>query len=118
MLTFVDGPAAGKTMMLRSAPPFLRVTRKKFALGVEDAGEFDALDQPADVAGPDEELFVYEKRKHLGNCHMRFGGKERHKSGFYPVAEYGIFEEQPADAYIRDNAAWAQWCNRRAPLLT
>lgn len=120
MTTFVDGPAKGKTMNLRRAVVFLRVTRKRFALEMQPephtkADQFDALDQPEDTPADGEELFCYlNTGKRNGACHMRFGGKDKHRSGFYVMAEYALYPDQPPDAIMRDNARWREWCGHEA----
>lgn len=142
MLTFVDGPAAGKTISLRRAPRFLRITRRRFLLGMEDPGEeFDGLDQPGDVARHDESLYAYETKKLEGRAHMRFSGKAKSASGIYDIAEYRFIEPQPADDIMHgrrqvlgsrdlvrdptlwasvngfsDNKKWIAWCERQPPL--
>jgi hypothetical protein len=117
MLTFVDGPAAGKTIGLRRAPRFLRITRRRFLLGMEDPGEeFDGLDQPGDIARHDESLYAYETKKLEGRAHMRFSGKAKSASGIYDIAEYRFIEPQPADDIMRDNKKWIAWCERQPPI--
>lgn len=122
MLTFKDGPAAGQSLSLKRAPRFLRITQRRFALGIEhDGEEFDGLDQPGDVAKPDEMLHAYETEKLIGRAHMRFSGKSKGASGIYDIAEYTYVQPQPDDATMRDNAKWADWCEskgwRKAPPL-
>lgn len=98
MTKFQDGPAKGQTLMLQRTPFFLRVT--------EAGGKFDALNQLTDTARPEEKLYCYRMDAHLGNAHVRMtkGG------GFYWMVEYRMQPEQPHDATLRDNAAWAAWC--------
>jgi hypothetical protein len=98
MTTFQDGPAKGKTLMLRRAPRFLRV--------VEKNGKFDALDQLDDKPEPGENLFAYEitGRPGMMHIHKRGGG------GWYPIANYRFIEPQPTDAEMRTIEAWHSWC--------
>jgi len=103
LTTFLDGPAEGKTLMLRSAVVFLRVTEVK--------GDFDALDQPDDTPDPNETLYAYQIAAHHGNCHIRSGTKGA--SGFYAIASYRLCPEQPTDEIMRDNVAWRQWVFRQ-----
>ncbi len=108
MTTFVDGPAKGKTLMLRRAVVFLRVT-------VNEAGEIDALDQPEDTPKPSEEwIYAYiNTGEREGNVHIRYGGNKKHLSGFYPMAEYRLYSFQPPDEIMRDNAKWREWCESK-----
>lgn len=117
MLTFTDGPAAGKTLMLRRAARFLRVTQRRFKLGMTDPqSEFDGLDQPEDTPSSDEALYAYHTTKIEGTAHMRFSGKAKGASGMYPIAEYRFVDPQPDDATMRDNKKWIAWCERQPPL--
>lgn len=123
MTKFVDGPAAGQSLMLRRAAMLLRVTRKRFALEAhpqphQKSPQFDALDQPDDTPNPDEEIFVYvNTHTRSGTCHMRFGGNQKNRSGFYAMAEYRLYEVQPADEIMRDNTKWRAWCEEQRPRL-
>jgi hypothetical protein len=103
MTRFVDGPAHAAALLLQRRPmPFqLRVTMRPGP---------DALDQPADEAAPNETLFAYELLRHDGWCHMNFGGG---RGGFYAMASYRFIPDQPDDATMRDNDAWAKWATER-----
>lgn len=103
MTTFLDGPAKGKTLMLKRAARFLRV--------VENDGSFDALDQPCDVPTPNEKLYAYTVVGDVGHCHIH---ASRGRGGFYPIANYKLVEAQPTEAEMRDNASWRAWCERNA----
>lgn len=102
MTRFEDGPAHGKTLMLKRAPQLLRVV-------VNNDGEIDALDQLDDTPGADETLFVYQLKPGTepGFCHILI--RDRKGSGFYTSAEY-IFHSQPSDADIRETDNWRTWC--------
>lgn len=123
MTKLIDGPAKGQSLMLRRAAVLLRVTRKRFALESnpqrgEKAPVIDALDQPEDTPNPDEEIFVYvNTHKRSGNCHMRFGGNQKNRSGFYAMAEYRLYDVQPSDEIMRDNQKWRAWCEEQRPRL-
>lgn len=54
MLTFVDGPAAGRKLGCRRAPHFLRVVVHR------RTGRIDVLDQLTDEPMPLEDVHVYE----------------------------------------------------------
>lgn len=99
MTRFEDGPARGKTLMLKRCPFLLRV--------VECRGKFDALDQETDEPAPDEKIYVYELTTHPSFCHIR-GGRG---SGFYPIANYKLCVDQPPEATIRTRVDWFNWCD-------
>jgi hypothetical protein len=109
MTRFVNGPAHGATLLLQRRPmPFqLRVTVKP---GPDGKDVFDALDQWEDKAAADETLHAYEIFGEVGWCHMNFGGG---KGGFYAMASYRYILDQPDDATMRDNDAWAKWATER-----
>ena len=118
MTKLIDGPAAGQSLMLRRATVLLRVTQKRLECGIGDPGGFDALDQPEDTPHPDELIFVYvNTHQRSGNCHLRYGGNKKHLSGFYAMAEYKLYEVQPADEIMRDNEKWRAWCEEQRPRL-
>ena len=102
MTKFQDGPAKGKTLMLKRAPLFLRV--------VEKGGEFDALDQLKDTPAPDEKLTAYVLTKKTGLVHINMGRKG---GGWYPMAEYKLASVQPYDATMRAADKWRAWCLAR-----
>jgi len=101
MISFLDGPAAGITLQLRSAPDLLRV--------VIHGVEFDALDQPKDVPRAEEQIVVYRRLGLATTYHLCARGKERHRSGWYSQAEYVLHDRQPDDAIARDTEAWQAW---------
>lgn len=103
MTTFEDGPAKGKTLMLHRAAMFLRV--------VESKGEIDALDQLTDKANPKEKIYAYKIIGDAGFCHIRASGG---RGGFYPIAKYRLYSQQPSDADMRDNEAWTKWVMEKA----
>lgn len=95
MTTFIDGPAAGKTLLLKRSPRFLRV--------VESNGIFDALDQPTDTPSPNETLYAYRLNADHGTVHINRG---RHGSGFYAMADYKLVALQPTDSVMRHGDTW------------
>jgi hypothetical protein len=101
MTRFTDGPAAGKTLMLRRAPVFLRVVRNA-------KGEWDALDQLGDQPEPSETIVAYRKVKDDGWVHLR--SAKRGASGFYLSAQYAVVDPQPDDSTMRSTQAWRAWC--------
>lgn len=107
MVSFLDGPAAGVTLMLRRAPIYLRVT-------FNPAGKVDALDQLDDEPKPDEIVHVYRKVPGTsGKVHVRPGG-------CYEMGDYRHVADAVGDE-LRDTAAWRSWVARvadpRLPLL-
>lgn len=103
MTRFIDGPAAGKTLMLKRAPLFLRVTQR--------GDDWDALDQLDDQPAADEEIHVYRLQGQPGSVHMNFG---RCRGGLFTTAEYAYFSPQPTDAELRTTAAWHATASRLA----
>lgn len=101
MSKFLDGPAAGTTLMLRRAPVWLRVV-------IAPDGTVDALDQPSDTPAADEAVHVY--RQHEGTHTAAFicrTGKS--PGGRFEFADYRYVAHAPT-AELRDRAAWQAWC--------
>jgi hypothetical protein len=99
MTSFIDGPAKGKTLMLKRSPKYLRVV-------IDEAGKVDALDQLHDSPGENERVFAYRVHGEIGSVHLNMG---RGRGGFYPLAEYRLIPTQPADSVLRKNEAWRAW---------
>jgi hypothetical protein len=102
MIRFIDGPAAGVELRLMRTPVMLRVVRSA-------GGNWDALDQPDDTPAPREQLFVY--RIASKPTHMFIRCQPRSASGLYIRADYRLFPNQPTDEQMRQNFAWAAWCD-------
>lgn len=103
MAQFLDGPAAGVSLLLNRAPYFLRAV-------VDSKGNWDALDQGDDLPKPDETIYVYRilvataSRFHL--CSRGRGGVP---SGWYTEGQYKLVELQPSQEILRrDFDAWRQ----------
>lgn len=109
MTTFDDGPAKGKHLNLRRAVHFLRVVKAP-------NGDIDALDQLGDTARPEETIYAYEISEAPSWCHIRSGKKGA--SGFYAIARYHLFKDQPTDEVMRDNNAWSDWCHKHGDART
>lgn len=107
MITFLDGPAAGRTLAVRRAKFFLRVTF--------DGKKWDCLNEMWDEAAAAEKLFVYILTEKPTAVHIK--GRTRADSGWYAMARYRFLARQPADADIRANANWRRWCFAEADLL-
>lgn len=105
MTTFIDGPAAGRKLMLHRAVHFLRVVRNH-------KGEFDALDQLGDKPDALETIFAYVMHEYQGNCHIRAA---KGAGGFFPIVSYKLVEPQPSDAEMRTTKAWHAWALAHAP---
>ena len=113
MIRFVDGPAAGQTMLLHRAPRFLRVVRGP-------GGKWDACDQLDDVPADDETITVYARGPEKpGVLHVNMG---RLGGGWYVVAAYRLQPAQPADWQARETSAWQDWCRDQTgaavPIIT
>lgn len=98
MIRFVDGPAAGVTLMLRRAPLYLRVTK---------GPHWDALDQLNDFPDPDEVLTAYRRVGTPGMVHIDF---TRKRSAWFAVATYRVVPDQPPDRVVRSTYLWRAWC--------
>lgn len=73
----------------------------------EEAGKFDALDQPEDAPKVSEKLHAYRIVGTPGWCHINRGGG---RGGMYTVATYQFVETQPDDKTMRDTDLWRAWC--------
>jgi hypothetical protein len=104
MTKFLDGPAKGKTLMLKRAPVFLRV--------VEFGGEIDALDQLEDVPQLNEKLTAYTLVARPG---VAFVDCTKCR-GAYPIATYHLVKDQPSDAVMRINGNWSNWCEENGKI--
>lgn len=106
MTTFLDGPAADVALDLRRAPLFLRVCRNRRTL------EWDALDKLVDTPKASEDLHCYYRITPANRwVHMRPGG-------YFALAEYRLFPEQPAEAVMRNTGPWRAWCVNNAAKAT
>ncbi len=106
MLTFLDGPAAGKAdhLLIRRAPTFLRVI-------VTPDGKWDALDQVIDTPLPDETIYAYHLVGGLGSVHLDYTDSKtgRRCGETYMSADYRLVDPQPDDVTVRDNMLWRAW---------
>ena len=100
MTHFLDGPAAGKNLMLKRTPIFLRAV-------VDEAGKWDALNELGDKPLAGETCYAYRTPGPRGTAHVNMGRKG---GGFYPITDYTLVPEQPSQEVMRDEAAWAEWC--------
>jgi hypothetical protein len=107
MSKFHQGPADGHSLMLARAPRFLRVV-------VGPNNKIDALDQLGDSPEENEEIHVYEIQTEPIRVHINRG---RGKSGWYQIADYAHFPEQPADHEVRTHGAWEAWVQATAARL-
>lgn len=107
MSKFHQGPADGTSLLLQRAPRFLRVV-------VDPAGKVDALDQLDDTPADDETIHVYEIQTEPIRAHMNFGGG---RGGWYQMADYAHFPEQPSDHEVRTTEAWQAWVQATAARL-
>lgn len=102
MSSFLNGPAAGRTLSIRRAPYLLRVVIDR------TTGAVDALDQLDDDPSDTEDVYVYRLAAPPQQAHVCYGGRQRHRSGWF---EFGIYQHVPeADgAALRETAAWRAW---------
>lgn len=99
MTRLLDGPGAGLTFDLRSAPTFLRA--------VQSPLKWDALDQPDDTPAPDEHVHVYRQVEGTWTqVHVR--AARRSASGCWEAADYVHVPDAPVEE-LRDNARWRAW---------
>jgi hypothetical protein len=99
MVSFVDGPLADTTLMLRRAPLFLRAV-------TDAAGKADALDQVDDVPAGDELVHVYRRRGDASVVCIRPGG-------CYAMASYVYVPDAFGDE-LYDTDGWRRWVDGRA----
>lgn len=104
MTQLLDGPAAGKVLMLKRAPLFLRVV-------ISDKSEIDALDQLTDEPLANERIYAYKLAGDVTRVHVNRG---RNGCGWYVGGPYRLVLEQPDDATMRDRARWREWTAARA----
>lgn len=104
MARFIDGPLAGKHLMLAEATQLLRA--------VFCGKSFDALDKPDDSPAPIETIAVYQRVGDIKGRGFRDGRDKngRRTGGQLTEADYAYFHPQPADDQVRDNADWLAWC--------
>lgn len=110
MITFQQGPAAGKTLMLRRVPFFLRVVYREVINGIE----LDALDQREDTPRPEEKIVVYLRQPDTrpNQIHLNVRGKKG--GGWFARGTYKLSPVQPEkDEYMRDPMLWENWCKNR-----
>jgi hypothetical protein len=108
VITFHDGPAHGVRLFLERAPFYLRITHCFEA----NKDKWDALDQPADSAEAHESLYLYRVRPtRMGFAFYDGTGKNGRRTGWRSMmADYDYVAAQPADAVMRDNEQWIEWC--------
>lgn len=103
MSSFKGGPADGVGLMLRSAPPLLRVTGNPRA----KKHQFDALDQPEDEPKPHERLYLYERVSEPFPYHVSARGKGASAMrGVWTRADYRYALVQPSDETMRSAGLW------------
>ena len=108
MLRFLDGPAAGKTLMCVRAPKYLRVVR-------DTTGAWDALDQLSDTPELGEAIFAYCLEGKAGSVHLQLsgpGGRGR-RCRWEQTGDYRLCPEQPAYAVMRDTESWRRWAQEQ-----
>jgi hypothetical protein len=110
MTTFQQGPAHGKTLMIRRVPFFLRVVVKVVTNGLE----IDALDQIEDTPKADEQIHVYLRQPDAKPNQIHLKSSKKGASGWFARGTYKLSPVQPAhDEYMRDAGLWQTWCKNR-----
>ena len=104
VIRFTDGPAAGRTLMLRRGPLYLRVTFDVNRL------KWDALDQVTDTPNAPEAVFVYRRVGEPSAAFIDWTEHGKRRGGCFAVASYAVVAEQPADDVMRDTEKWQAWC--------
>jgi hypothetical protein len=109
VISFIDGPAHGKTLMLKRAPVFLRVTLAHYN---QEEVQIDALDRLDDKPDTTESLFAYRLVKHEGNAFVDGRDPKTGKrwGSATAIATYRLVETQPDDATMRNYDSWKAWC--------
>lgn len=106
MVIFLDGPAAGQQLLLRRAPPLLRVV-------VDGAtGKLDALDQLDDDPEVGEIIHVYQR---AGDSEAVFlCSRGPGPSGRYFNATYRHVPDVDVDGEgLEHRLLWQNWCTNR-----
>lgn len=101
MLTFLDGPLQGRTLMARRAPFFVRAT-------LSGGTQADVLDMLDDTPRHAEEVHVYHLDNRPSVVFVRAGKPSQ--GGRFETGTYRLSPVQPADAVARDNKEWCIWC--------
>lgn len=107
MTKFLDGPAAGVTLMLHRAPHYLRAVRNA-------AGVWDALDQLGDEPKSNETIVVYEMASGPTRIHLQRRERGHRVCGWFEGGDYSLVEPQPADDAVRSTTAWRAWVAAQA----
>jgi hypothetical protein len=98
---FLDGPAAGQLLPLRTCPQFLRVV-------VDPIGKVDVLDQPEDFPRDNETIFAYRM---VENTFRRVWvrAQKREASGAYDSGDYKLIVPQPSEPALLSRGLWVDW---------
>lgn len=108
MTRFTDGPAAGKTLLLKRTPLFLRAV-------VDAAGKWDTLDMLGDEPDPYEAVYAYRRVGQATACHVDYrDGRGRRRGDWFQGGDYALVEPQPEEAVPRDTGAWREWAEGEA----
>lgn len=106
MSTFVDGPAAGVTLMFQRGPLYLRV--------VHGPKGWDALDQLEDAPAVHETVHVYRRVGESRRAHLLYRGRGKNQaSGWYEFADYRHVADVDGEQ-LRDNSSWRAWAREQA----
>lgn len=108
MSRFLDGPAAGTTLLLGRAPVFLRAVQNT-------TGTWDALDQLEDEPQHDELIVLYQQVSEPRMMHLQRSVKGQRVCGWYLMADYRVVTDPPEESILRSRPAWQRWAMAEAP---
>lgn len=112
MTRFIDGPAAGQILNIKRLPLMLRVVQDSLT------GEWDALDQLADVPNPSERIYVYRLDGQPSVAFVDFRGKSGRREGCRMlIGKYRLWPVQPAEDVLRSIPDWQAWCYANAEAI-
>lgn len=110
MARFLDGPAAGTELLLRSCPVMLRVTIAEEGLPGIGEVKVDALDQPDDELDFGERIEVY---RGVPGTHSVAFLDSRRRGGVQGRYEFADYRHVPLGpdvlAELEDREAWVRW---------
>lgn len=113
MAKFLDGPAAGTDLLLRSCPTLLRVVLSEEGLPGIGEVKVDALDQPDDKPEPGERIEVYRVVPGTHTVAFVDSRSRRGPQGRYEFADYRhVLLPPDRRAEFADRDEWRRWAER------
>lgn len=109
MTLFEDGPASGHSLLLTTAPVYLRVA---VSHGGHEPGSVDALDRGAVRPEPGAVLYAYRRVAGPEPYHLQVPDHRTGRRGpmRFVSAAYRLCDFQPCQETLHDAAAWKAWC--------